>query len=232
MDSISSVCDSTESRNQTNNPSNNNMKSKLIALAAMLSIAPFALAGDQDVYITEVMYTGLFGEFIEVTNTGATQVDVDGWVYDDSSQSFATGTVLFSGATPLNQNETFVITEVSAAVFTQAWFTDASKTAPGGLVAIYENSSNNLGRSDEVNIWEDGGTLVDRLTFNDQAATGTDARGPRTEEFSAVPGPLSVLGDNKFKNWVLSVDGVGNAWKAGAAAPAPGPVGSPGQYPN
>jgi hypothetical protein len=208
------------------------MKSKLIAIAALLSIAPFARAGDQDVYITEVMYTGLFGEFIEVTNTGTAPVDVDGWKYDDSSQSFAAGTVLFTGSTILNQNDTFVITEVSAAVFTQAWFTDSGTTLPTGLVAIYENNSDNLGRSDEVNIYASGGTLVDRLTFNDQATTGSDAKGPRTEEFSAVPGPLTVLGDNKFKNWLLSAVGTGNAWKAGAAAPVPGPVGSPGQYPN
>lgn len=206
------------------------MKTKLAIVLAALAATTFAHAGDQDVYITEVMYTGLFGEFIEVTNTGTAQVDVNGWRFDDNSASFASGTVLFSSSTPLNQNECFIITEVSEAVFTQAWFTDASHSAPSSLVAIYENNSNNLGRSDEVNIYEDGGTLVDRLTYNDQG-TG-DVKGPRTEEISAVPGPLTVLGDNKFKNWVLSAVGTGNAWKAGAPAPVPGPVGSPGQYPN
>jgi predicted extracellular nuclease len=208
------------------------MKTKLIALAAMMAITPFALAGDQDVYITEVMYTGLFGEFIEVTNTVSATVDLNGWRFDDSSASFAAGTVLFSSATVLGLNETIVITEVSEAVFVQAWFTDAGVTPPAGLVAIFENNSNNLGRSDEVNIYENGGTLVDKLTFNDQAASGTNPKGPRTEEFSAVPGVSTVLGDNIFKNWVLSAVGTGNAWKAGAANPVPGSVGSPGQYPN
>ena len=208
------------------------MKSKLLIALAALAAAPLAHAGDQDLYITEVMYTGLFGEFVEVTNTGAAAVDVNGWVFDDNSRSFASGTVLFTSTTSLNQNQCFVITEVSEAVFTQAWFTDASHSTPSSLVAIYENNSNNLGRSDEVNIYENGGTLVDRLTFNDQATSGADEKGPRTEEISAVPGPSTVLGDNKFKNWVLSAVGTGNAWKAGAAAPVPGPVGSPGQYPN
>ncbi|RYD20530.1 MAG: lamin tail domain-containing protein [Verrucomicrobiaceae bacterium] len=208
------------------------MKSKLIALAAAMAISPIAFAGDQDVYITEVMYTGLFGEFIEVTNTASALVDLDGWRFDDNSADFATATELFDTTTELGLNETIVITEVSAAVFTQAWFTDAGHATPGGLVAIFENNSNNLGRNDEVNIYNDGGTPVDKLTFNDQAATGTNPRGPRTEEFSAVPGVSTVLGDNIFKNWVLSAVGTGNAWKAGAAAPVPGSVGSPGQYPN
>lgn len=208
------------------------MKNKLITLAAMMAIAPFALAGDQDVYITEVMYTGLFGEFIEVTNTASAPVDLNGWKFDDNSASFAAGTVLFTSSTVLGLNESVVITEVSEAVFVQAWFADSGEARPTSLIEIFENNSNNLGRNDEVNIYEDGGTIVDTLTFNDQAATGLNAKGPRTEEFSAVPGPLTVLGDNAFKNWVLSAVGTGNAIKAGAPVPVPGPVGSPGQYPN
>lgn len=204
------------------------MKTKLAFVLAALAATSFAQAGDQDVYITEVMYTGLFGEFVEVTNTGAAQVDVNGWKYDDNTGS---GVAMFSSATLLDQNECFIITEVSSAVFNQAWYTDSGEGAPGGLVAIYQNSSNNLGRSDAVNIWEDASSiLIDTLVFNDQGSG--DVKGPRTEDVSAVPGPLTVLGDNKFKNWVLSAVGTGNAWKAGAAAPVPGPVGSPGQYPN
>lgn len=205
------------------------MKTKLAIVLAALAATTLAQAGDQDCYITEVMYTGLFGEFVEVTNTGAAQVDVNGWKYDDNTGS---GVVMFTSSTLLDQNDCFIITEVSEAVFRQAWYTDSGEGAPGGLVAIYQNSSNNLGRSDTVKIWEDGGTPVDTLIFNDQASSGADEKGPRTEEISAVPGPSTVLGDNKFKNWVLSAVGVGNAWKAGAAAPVPGPVGSPGQYPN
>jgi hypothetical protein len=208
------------------------MKTKLAFLLAALAATSFAQAGDQDCYITEKMYTGLFGEFVEVTNTGAASVDVNGWVYDDNSASFGSGTVLFTSSTVLDQNECFIITEVSDTVFRQAWYTDSGEGTPAGLVAVYQNNSNNLGRSDEINIYENGGTLVDKLTFNDQASSGSDAKGPRTEDVSAVPGPLTVLGDNKFKNWVLSVAGTGNAWKAGAAAPVPGPAGSPGQYPN
>lgn len=217
---------------QANQPENNIeiMKIKFTMLLAVLAASPVVQAGDQDVYITELMYKGLFGEFVEVTNTGSDPVDVNGWRFDDNSRSFASGTVLFSGSTILEQNETFIITEVSEAVFTQAWYTDSGEGVPAGLVAIYENNSNNLGRSDEVNIYEDGGTLVDRLTYNDEAASGTDPDGPRTEDVSAVPG-TGALGTNVFKNWVLSQDGVNNAWKAGAPS-APGPVGSPGQYPN
>ncbi len=208
------------------------MKSTLIAFAAMMAISPFAAAGDQDVYITEFMYTGLFGEFVELSNTGSTAVDIEGWVFDDNSSDFHIGTLLAGSSTVMFPGDTIVITEVSQAVFVQAWFIDAGHVIPAEFAAIVENNSNNLGRADEINIYEDNGVLVDRLNYNDQAPVGYAAKGPRTEDVSAVPGPLTVLGDNLFKNWVLSSVGTGNAWKAGAPAPAPGPVGSPGQYPN
>lgn len=208
------------------------MKSKLIALAAMMAISPFAAAGDQDVFITEFMYTGLFGEFIELANTGSTAVDIEGWVVDDNSSDFHIGTLLAGSSTVMFPGDTIVITEVSQAVFVQAWFIDAGHVIPAELAAIVENNSNNLGRADEIHIYEDNGVLVDHLTYDDQAPAGYDKKGPRTENVSAVPGPLTVLGNNLFKNWVLSAEGAGNAWKAAAPAPVPGPVGSPGQYPN
>lgn len=208
------------------------MKSELIALAAMMAISPFATAGDQDVFITEFMYTGLFGEFIELTNTAPAPVDLDGWVFYDSDTSFSTGAVLFATSTVLGLDETVVITEVSQAVFLQAWFTDAAQAVPAGLIAISENNSVNLERSDFISIHEDGGTRVDILTFDDLGTPGSSTTGPRADNVSAVPGPASVPGDNLYKNWVLSAVGTGNAWKAGAPAPVPGPVGSPGQYPN
>lgn len=207
------------------------MKTKLIAFAAMLAVNPFALAGDQDIYITELMYKGLFGEFVEVTNTGAASVSLSGWSFDDDSR--AAGTVALPNVT-LAQNDTIVITEVSEAVFKQAWYTDSLEGQPASLEAVLQNNSVNLGRNDEVNIYDDSTTpiLIDRLTFNDEAASGTNPDGPRTEDVSAVPGPSTVLGDNIFKNWVLSVAGTGNAWKSGAPAPVAGTPGSPGQYPN
>lgn len=204
------------------------MKTKLTFVLAALAATSFAQAADQDVYITEIMYKGLFGEFVEVTNTGATSVDLQNWKFDDSSASFANGTLLFSGSTVLDQNECIIITEVSDAVFRQAWYSDSGEGTPTGLVAIYQNNSNNLGRDDEANIYENGGTLIDTITFNDELTDGSNPDGPRTEDVSAK---VDGLGANIFKNWDLSVAGVGAAWKAGAPS-APGPVGSPGVYPN
>ncbi|RYD20531.1 MAG: lamin tail domain-containing protein [Verrucomicrobiaceae bacterium] len=208
------------------------MKSTFIALVPMMAISPFAAAGDQDVYITEFMYTGLFGEFIELTNTASAPVDLDGWVLSDSDSDFFSGSVLFSSSTVLGLHDTVIITEVSEAVFVQAWFTDAGHAIPAGLAAIAENNTTNLDRGDDIYIYEDGGLRVDLLMYSDLPGTAPFMKGPRSENVSAIPGPSAGLGDNLYMNWVLSAVGTGNAWKAGAPAPVPGPVGSPGQYPN
>ncbi len=190
------------------------MRNTLTLILAALAAAPFAHAGDQDCKVTEYTHKGLFGEFIEVTNTGLTAVDVNGWKYDDNTRSFAAGTLLFSAATVLSPDDCFIITEVSEAVFIQAWYVDSGEGVPAGLVAIHENNFNNLGNVDEINIYEDSGILIDRVTL---ASIGLD-----TEGVSAI---LTNTG------WKLAVAGVGNSWKAGAPL-APGPVGSPGVYPN
>lgn len=200
--------------------------SALVALAASMS---FAHAGNQDVYITEFTYTALFGEFVEVTNTHATDtVDLTDWSFDDNSR--IAGTVAFP-ADDLLAGKSVIITEVSEAIFVQAWYTEPSKSRNGAIIVA--NSTANLGRSDEINIYDGSNILVDRLTYNDQA-TGA---APRSEDVSVVP-VGTALGANDYTSavsdgngWVISVAGVSAAWKAGVPG-ATGPAGSPGTYPN
>ena len=60
------------------------MKHTILALAAAAGLAQSAQAHAQ-VHITEWMYSGGSGEFIEFTNLGPAAVDFTGWSYDDES---------------------------------------------------------------------------------------------------------------------------------------------------
>jgi Lamin Tail Domain len=212
------------------------MKKSLTYIFAALAAGTLA-SNAAGLKITEVMYTGLYGEYVEITNTnsvGGASIDLTGYVYSDNHRATSgSNSVDLSVIGSLAPGKSAIITEADPSVFeTVTYGTFTGVTKPSGLV-IVGNVTVNLGRNDEVNIYDNIGTLVDRLTFNDQATAGTDPAGPRTEEFSAVPGPSTVLGDNKFKNWVLSVVGTSGAWKSGNHNVTPngnGTVGSPGTY--
>ncbi|HVP11421.1 MAG TPA: lamin tail domain-containing protein, partial [Phycisphaerae bacterium] len=54
-------------------------------ISLVVVLAATQLAGAGPMQITEWMYQGANGEFVEFTNTGSTPVDMTGWSYDDDS---------------------------------------------------------------------------------------------------------------------------------------------------
>lgn len=214
------------------------MKNIVTTLAAIAAVTVSAQAAP-NVQITEIMYTGLFGEFIELTNIGADPQSFDtpgsiggtatvGWSFSDSDN--VAGEVSLAQIDELSDGESAIITEVSDTIFIQAWYTEPPAN-PVTLAAtnIVENNAVNLGRSDTVNIYDENGNTKDSVVYSDPF-------GPRSEDVSAKPdATLSAQGTNAaFSTWLLSTTSGapnGNAWKAGVTG-APGPVGSPGKYPN
>lgn len=176
-------------------------------------VLALASAASANVRITEYMYSGTGPEFVEFTNTGAAAVDFTGWSYDDVSG--VAGSVSLSGFGVVAPGESVILTEGTAAQFTTDW-------ALSGVKVIGDNTQN-LGRSDAINIYNASNVLVDQLVFGDQALPGTI----RTQNFS---GWAIVSGPGPFGNinnaWVLSA--VGDA--QGSYASANGDVGSPGRY--
>lgn len=201
------------------------MKSKMIVLVAIAAATAVSSAAPE-VRITEKMYTGLFGEFVEITNVGDDEQDMAGWEYTDSE---AEDFVDLSPIGTLDADESAIITEADEAVFDLVWYgTFTGVAKPAGLVII-DNVTVNLGRNDAVQILDNNGLSADTLTYNDQGSGNVD--GFRTEEVSAVPGPLTAFGTDNYSTWILSVDGVNGAWKSGNhAANANGTIGSPGYY--
>ncbi len=184
--------------------------------AACLVVASSAHA---NVEITEWAYSGAEGEFIEFTNLGAAPVDFANWVYDDESRlsTAAAGGFDLSGFGVVQAGESVVLTEGNASAFRAAWGLGAGVKVVGGF-------TNNLGRNDEINLFDASGTLVDRLRYGDSSyAPGTI----RTQNVSGNPGTLAdLLPSTVSPGWVLSA--VGDSF--GSVMSAGGDIGNPGVF--
>jgi predicted extracellular nuclease len=179
-------------------------------LLAALLVAGFASQAQADVRITEWMYSGGSGEFIEFTNLGNSAVDFTGWSYDDDSR--LVGGFDLTGFGLVGAGESVVITETDAATFRLDWSLAATVKVLGGY-------TNNIGRADELNLFDGTGSLVDRLAYGD-ATIG----GPRTQNVSGRAITAAALGANDATQWMLSsVGDTEGSYKSLSDA-----VGSPG----
>jgi len=180
------------------------------ALAAVLASASMAAA---EIRITEWMYSGAGGEFVEFTNVGLEPVALTGWSYDDDSQLI--GEFDLSGFGLVQPGESVVLTENIAAAFRVIWSLPES-------VKVVGEYTNNLGRADEINLFDADGNLADRLTYGDAVFPGTI----RTQNASGNPLSNAALGTNDVTQWTLA--SVGDVY--GSYAAAGGDVGNPGLY--
>lgn len=180
-------------------------------LAATLSLATAAQAASP-VAITEWMYNG--SEFIEFTNLSGAAIDLSGWSFDDDSR--AVGTVDLSGFGTLAAGESVILAEVDADSFRAQW-------SLAGSVKVIGGNGTNLGRNDEINLYDASGSLVDRLRFGDSSyVPGTI----RTQDISGNPASLAVLDGSDATGWVLS--SVGDAF--GSRLSTDGFIGNPGVF--
>jgi predicted extracellular nuclease len=158
---------------------------------AALAIAAAATAASAQIRITEWMYTPVSGqgEFIELTNIGASPIDMNGWSFDDDSR--LPGVLNLSAFGVVAPGESVIITDATASAFRTTWSLPASVKVIGGNTA-------NIGRNDEINIFN-GVTLVDRLTYGDESFVGTI----RTSGRSGNTLPAN-LGLNTVSAWTIS----------------------------
>lgn len=171
-----------------------NTKTILFSLA---SLASLGAAASGAIRITEWQYNGT--EFVELTNLGTTPISLNGWSFDDDSR--LPGTFSLSGLGTLNPGQSGIMAELPAADFR------ARFAAMPSAVPVVGGNAANLGREDEINIFDDTNALVDRLTYGDQTR-GT----VRTDISSGNPTSLAEAllggGDNVIPTtWVLSTNG-------------------------
>lgn len=191
--------------------------------AAALLAASVATAAFADIRITEVHATGnsnttYQADWFEVTNFGASAVDITGWRMDDNSNSLALS-VAIRGLTALPAGSSVVFLENGTSSandptlqtnFINAWF---GGTAPANLLfAFYGGSGVGLSSGgDAVNLFNSGGTVVANVSF------GLTTAGTTFDNAAGLSGAISQL----------SVVGVNNAFQSTAG----GEVGSPGVIP-
>jgi hypothetical protein len=153
--------------------------------------------------ITEWMYSGANGEFVELTNMGGSPVDMtDNWFYSDSDRGESDLDLVDFGL--VLPGESVIITETADAAFRAAWALDPA------VKVIGANINSNLSRVDEINIFHSG-SLIDRLTFGDNRVStdppigAPDTAGSiRAQGRSGNPISLSALGANDVFQWALA----------------------------
>jgi hypothetical protein len=202
------------------------MKGRTFAALAIVVFSAASVAR-AEMRITEWMYSGADGEFIEFTNMGGAPVSMTGWAYSDSDQgSMDLDLSAFGTVQP---GESVILTETADAAFRTAWGLGAGVNIIGG------NENSNLGRVDEINLYDNLGALVDRLTYGDNrdpedppaGAPATDGS-IRTQNRSGNPLSLAALGANDVFQWALAnteaqgADGFGSVTSAGGDRANPG----------
>jgi hypothetical protein len=170
--------------------------------------------GGSGMRITEWMYSGASGEFVELTNTTQDPIDMTGWSFDDDHVT--AGAFDLSPFGTVQPGESVVLTESVAESFRAAWGLEASVKIIGGLGVT---GGNNIGRNDELNLYDAGGVQADRLTYGDQTFPGTI----RTQEASGQT-CCQAIGRNDIDAWQLSE--LGDLF--GSFAATTGEVGTPG----
>ncbi len=192
------------------------MNKKTCTAAAVAVLVAASIASAQ-IRISEYMYDSNIGEFIELTNVGPTPIDMSTYSYDDSDR--VPGTTSLAAFGIVDPRETVILAEADPDPFRTQW----GLAVPG--VKVIGGNTNNLGRSDEINIY-DGATLVDRLTYSDQNIAGTI----RTQGRSGNPSSLAVLDDDTIApgSWVLS--SAGDSYHSFTATTVNPPTANPGVF--
>lgn len=192
-----------------------------LGIAALLAGAATASAS---IRITEYMYQGTnagadaLAEFFEITNLSASPVSLTGWSIDDNSR--VAGSQSLSSLGTLAAGESAVITEMAEAAFRTRWNLAAT-------IKVLGSNGQNLGRGDEVNLYDAGSVLVDRVTFDDQAGKGIRTQGKSAWRYRSLGG--GPFGDAN-STWVASTVGdAQNSYKAVSPANADD-IASPGTY--
>lgn len=157
-----------------------------------------------EVRITEVAPWGSSGnnpaipygtDWFELTNTGASALNITGWKMDDSSNG--TAKVALVGITSIAAGESVIFTENAAsASFLSTWF---GSSIPGGLqIGTYSGAGVGLSQSgDAVNVFDASGTLQAKVSFGASDSTSPYQTFDNAAGLNnAVISQLSVVGVN------------------------------------
>jgi hypothetical protein len=205
------------------------MKQKLqfYVLSALFLMSVILVRGQ--VRITEAMSSSGTGgkgtsDWFEVTNLGATEVDITGWKVDDSSFAFASSLAL-NGITTIPAGKSVIFFEVgSPTVDVAAFKTFWGSSLDNVSVGTYSGSGIGLSSSgDGLVLFKADGTEVTRVSFG-AATTGSSFYWSYSSDgtmLSAATGVISTVGtiNGTISNQVTltSANELGNIASPGTA---------------
>ena len=198
---------------------------KSISLACLLAASAFVptyATAASPLIVSEVApwasgNSSYAADWFELTNTGASAINISGWKIDDNSNSFAVSVAL-SGITSIGAGESVIFLDntgntVSNATlnnrFKAAWFGLDSPASP--QIGNYAGTGVGLSTAgDAVNIYNGSGTLITNISF------GASTTGVSFDNAAGLNGTVSQL----------SVAGVNGAFVAfdGTATGSPGSI--------
>jgi hypothetical protein len=201
---------------------NKTTKQMLLAAIGAATLGAMSAPASAAIIITEVNANGsgnspYAADWFELTNTGATAVNISGWSMDDDSNT--AGVAPLRNVTSIGAGQSVIFLEGAVAnettignAFKTAWF---GANVPAGLTLGFYTGSSGVGlstSSDAVNIFN-GTTLVTRVSFG-----ASDGVSP-FQTFDNAAGAASLS--------VYSQAGVNGAFLSAAGSE----VGSPGTSP-
>jgi endonuclease/exonuclease/phosphatase family metal-dependent hydrolase len=186
-------------------------------------------AAPASIVISEIMYNpdsdetspGV-GEWIEVVNTGASAVDLGGWLFDDED---ATNWGAIPAGTILAPNQIAVLFDsafTTAATFRADWSVPSSALVVGidwGNLANMPSTTNEI-----LELLNNVGEQMDIVNFDDTSPWPTGADGP-----SIYLKNLSA-DNNDGANWARSATGIAKAVSPTGATFSAADIGSPGRF--
>ena len=183
----------------------------------------YGLAGGVGMQLTEWLYSGNHGEYVEFTNRGTQAIDLTNWILKDDQLALPGFSLSEFGI--VQPGESVIVTENVDANFRTAWNLAGSVKIIDQLGAVGVGGSG-YGRADQIHLYDSGGVLIDRLFYGDQTFPGSI----RTQNISGQA-PCSALGQNNVIAWVLS--SVGDIYGSVQSEPTVTnlrDIGSPGTF--
>lgn len=186
---------------------------------ALLALIATSMTVQADIVITEVApwasgNSPYLGDWFELTNTGASAVDLTGWRWDDNSNDVASGSDLVGvSSIAAGQSVVFLDLAASPTAFTNSWF--GANVPAGFTIGSFDGPGLGTG-GDAVNIYNAGGVLQARVDFFASSA------GPAFATFD------NAQGLNNATISQLSVVGVNGAFVAANSISPNSQIGSPG----
>jgi len=200
----------------------NKIMGKSLAVAAVALLAINAGAARADVVISEIApwssgNSSLGQDWFELTNTGASAVDITGWSWDDDSQN--PGTALLQGVSTIGAGQSVVFVDGGASVpaaFIDLWFGGA---APAGLIVGYYDGPGLSTGGDEVNVYDASNVLQAGVSF------GASPSGPYAtfDNAAGLNGAISQLSAVGVNGAFLAANDIAEIGSPGAVAAVPEP---------